>query len=173
MGTWHEPVRPRIRGGVGPTGPGGARPTGRQSTRRDRLACPTFPTPTRIGRLQGSPQPAADPVVSLYFHRDRTTLRIPIEEFIDTGELRDALNGPLYTDHGGTVIVDQFIRHEHLQAGLDAFSARTGLPTLTLSRADAPVPATRRHLPRPAHPRRAQAVEEAYAAEFAYHRYAW
>lgn len=95
-------------------------------------------------------------VVSLYFHRHRTTPRIPIEQFIDTGEFRDALNGPLYTDHGGTVIVDQIVRHEHLQAGLDSFSARTGLPTLTLPRADAPVPATRRHLPRPAHPRRAQ-----------------
>ncbi|MEV5355837.1 hypothetical protein [Streptomyces sp. NPDC052693] len=112
-------------------------------------------------------------VLSLYFHRHRTTLRIPIEEFIDTGEFRDALNWPLYTDHSGTVMVDQIIRHEHLQAGLDALTARTGLPTLALPRAKAqfrPPGTGYRDLLTPT---ARKAVEEAYAAEFTYHRYTW
>ncbi|MDT0386013.1 hypothetical protein [Streptomyces dubilierae] len=153
--------------GAGPALPVASRPVATDSrARRSRLPH------TSAGQKAARNRPLTR-VVSLHFHRHRTTPRIPIEEFIDTGEFRDALNWPLYTDHSGTAIVDQILQHEHLQAGLDALSARTGLPTLTLPHAKAqfrPPGITYRDLLTPA---ARKAVEEAYAAEFAYHRYTW
>jgi hypothetical protein len=112
-------------------------------------------------------QPLPHKVVSLYFHRHRTAPRIPLEKFIGAGEFRDAVNWPLYTDHRGVVMVDQIIRHQHLQAGLNALSTRIGLPTLALLRTKAqfrPPNVDYRDLLTPA---ARKAVEEAYAAEFA------
>ncbi|GGR45953.1 hypothetical protein [Streptomyces netropsis] len=112
-------------------------------------------------------------VTSLYFHRHRTEPRIKIEEFIDSGEFRDAINWPLYTDTLGAVMVDVVVRHEHLQAGLDDVCRRVALPTLDLPRAKAhfrpPGAAYRDVLTA----RARRAVEEAYAAELEHHGYTW
>ncbi|MFI2161101.1 hypothetical protein ACH49L_36420 [Streptomyces olivaceoviridis] len=112
-------------------------------------------------------------VVSLYFHRHRTEPRIPIGEFIESGEFHDAFNWPLYTDAGGEVMVDTVIHHEHLQAGLDALCTRVGLPALVLPRAKSqfrPPGSDYRQILTPAARR---AIEEAYAPEFAHHGYRW
>jgi hypothetical protein len=112
-------------------------------------------------------------VVSLYFHRHRTEPRIPIEEFIESGEFRDAFNWPLYTDASGSVMVDLIVRQEHLQAGLDALCARVGMPALVLPRAKAqfrPPGSDYRQVLTPA---ARKAIEEAYAAEFEHHGYSW
>ncbi|MFJ2112410.1 hypothetical protein ACIOEX_11045 [Streptomyces sp. NPDC087850] len=70
-------------------------------------------------------------------------------------------------------MVDVIVRHEQLQAGLDSLCARVGLPALELPRAKAqfrpPGTGYRDVLTPPAR----KAVEEAFAAEFEYHRYAW
>lgn len=112
-------------------------------------------------------------VVSLYFHRHRTEPRTPIEEFIASGEFRDAVNWPLYTDRSGTVMVDLIIRHEHLQAGLDSLCARVNLAPLMLPRAKSqfrPPGTGYRDLLTPT---ARKAVEEAYAPEFEYYGYSW
>ncbi|MFV8133236.1 hypothetical protein [Streptomyces syringium] len=112
-------------------------------------------------------------VTSLYFHRHRTRPRIPIEEFIDSGEFRDAINWPLYTDASGTVMVDVVVRHERLQAGLDEVCHRVALPTLDLPRAKGHFRPPGAAYPNVLTARARQAVEEAYAAEFEHHGYTW
>ncbi|WKU42627.1 hypothetical protein Q3V23_00245 [Streptomyces sp. VNUA116] len=112
-------------------------------------------------------------VISLYFHRHRTEPRTPLDAFISSGEFRDALNWPLYTDAGGRILVDVIIRHEQLQAGLDDVCRRLALPPLNLPRAKAhfrPPGTTYRDI---LTPRARRAVEEAYAAEFEHHGYTW
>ncbi|WP_309030407.1 hypothetical protein [Streptomyces alfalfae] len=112
-------------------------------------------------------------VVSLYFHRHRSEPRISLEAFIGSGEFRDALNWPLYTDTTGAVMVDVVIRHEHLQAGLDTLCARVGLPPLVLPRAKAQFRPPRSDYRRLLSPAARRAVEKAYAPEFAHHGYNW
>ncbi|MEU2354346.1 hypothetical protein ABZ599_15495 [Streptomyces misionensis] len=112
-------------------------------------------------------------VVSLYFHRHRTEPRIHIEEFIESGEFKDAFNWPLYTDTGGEVMVDVVIRHERLQAGLDALCARVGLPALVLPRAKSQFRPPDSDYHQVLTPAARRAIEEAYAPEFAHHGYSW
>jgi hypothetical protein len=112
-------------------------------------------------------------VVSLYFHRHRSEPRIPIEEFIESGEFRDAVNWPLYTDGSGTVMVDVIIRYEYLQTGLDALCARVGMPPLALPRAKSqfrPPGSDYRQILTPA---ARTAIEEAYSDELTHHDYTW
>ncbi|MFD9038715.1 hypothetical protein [Streptomyces bottropensis] len=111
-------------------------------------------------------------VVSLYFHRHRTDPRIPIEAFIESGEFRDALNWPLYTDGSG-VMVDVIVRHEHLQAGLDALCARVGMPALVLPQAKAQFRPPGSDYHQVLTPAARKAIEEAYAPEFDHHGYSW
>ncbi|MGW0844211.1 hypothetical protein ACWD26_29550 [Streptomyces sp. NPDC002787] len=111
-------------------------------------------------------------VVSLYFHRHRTEPRIGIDEFIASGEFRDAFNWPLYTD-GGAVMVDLIVRHEHLQAGLDALCARVGMPALVLPRAKSQFRPPGSDYHQVLTPAARQAIEEAYAPEIAHHGYTW
>ncbi|MFB7763637.1 hypothetical protein [Streptomyces xiamenensis] len=112
-------------------------------------------------------------VVSLYYHRHRAEPRPGIEEFIDSGEFRDALNWPLYTGADGEVLVDVVIRHEQLAEGLGSLCRRVGLPPLELPRAKS------QFRPSGAHHRTVltasarAAVESAYAREFTHHRYTW
>lgn len=112
-------------------------------------------------------------VVSLYFHRHRSEPRIGIEEFVASGEFRDTLNWPLYTDADGTVMVDLIIRHEHLQAGLDSLCGRIGLPPLDLPRAKSQFRPANTGYREVLTPKARAAVEEAFAAEFEHHRYTW
>ncbi|MFE7119981.1 hypothetical protein ACFU99_31625 [Streptomyces sp. NPDC057654] len=112
-------------------------------------------------------------VISLYYHRHRHEPRPGIEEFIASGEFRDALNWPLYTGPDGTVIVDVIIRHEHLQPGLNALCARVGLPPLHLPHAKAHFrpPGTDYH--QLLTPAARAAVENAFTTELDHHGYTW
>ncbi|MDT0614477.1 hypothetical protein [Streptomyces lancefieldiae] len=111
-------------------------------------------------------------VVSLYFHRHRTEPRNGIGQFIESGEFREAFNWPLYTD-GGAVMVDVIVRHEHLQAGLDALCARIGMPALALPRAKSQFRPPGSDYHQVLTPAARQAIEDAFAPEFAHHGYTW
>ncbi|MFE7664899.1 hypothetical protein [Streptomyces celluloflavus] len=111
--------------------------------------------------------------VSLYYHRHRTEPRPPISEFIDSGEYRDAVNWPLYTDGAGRVLVNVIVRHEDLRGQLAAVCARAGLPPVNLPHAKSQFRPAGTHYRDVLTPAARRAVEAAFAAEFEHHPYTW
>jgi hypothetical protein len=71
-----------------------------------------------------------DKVISLYFHRHKTSPRISFDEFLASGKALDARNLPLYTIDG-RLAVDRLGRYENLLSELSAICELLGLPKPT------------------------------------------
>ncbi|WP_255945427.1 sulfotransferase family protein [Streptomyces odontomachi] len=114
-----------------------------------------------------------DKVVSLYYHRYRTEPRPGIHRFLQSGEAADALNWPLYTEHGRP-IVDLVGHYEDLDRDLRTALAQVGLAVpKELPQAKTVFRPAGRPYWRELGRRERAEIGELFRDEIAWHGYAW